>query len=360
MSVIPKRSRIYPYQSGLLLGAEFDIVLSTINSEPLCAKKFVTKVKSVPKTGGGEAGTKANRNHFKERRSMVRLYSKTSYCRAYATDNIWFSLKELVGLLKKKAYLSFLSSYDGVPTAGHIKIGVPGNNDIYGGTISGNINGFVTGKTNKSHVRFKDNVRLTLGILSVLLDRRPAAEKRRKEYGPYVKKEFRISKAGAVYQTPTNYWIFSPILTHLMFGAARMAVFITLNNIEEEIWKDINPKDIKDIILNSDYKAAEKIWKILKNRLGNKSGYRKTDNPFLAERAKIIDFLIEYGIGIIGSGVYKNWRMSRRKKNYGGHFRDLPSWEQGAAGRVFTEKHPNYKLFKQFNKEKNGKKRTKS
>ena len=137
----------------------------------------------------------------------------------------------------------------------------------------------------------------------------------------------------------------------MMFGAARMAVFITSNKIEEEIWEGFESTDIQHTIKTNDYEVAEELWALLKHRF-SESGYKVGDNPFTLERAGILDFLMEYGMEAIGAGVYKNWHMGKKQVQYGGHFGELPSWESGALYKVFSPGHPMRKIIDKYMKAK--------
>ena len=355
MTFTPKGSRRYPYNTGLLLGTEFDIVLTNENSEPIDpATVLPDKVCKANGTGGGEWSNDDNMqyNRFKVRNGMVRGYSRYSYCRAYSTDNVWWIMKTLIIELKKKAFLSFVPQVGEDSACGHMSFRStqPGIYDDSGDTRR--LYEMTFCKTNEAHERLCENLRLTLGLINMLLDRRESAEKRRVEYGPFSDKEFRKTKSGLTYQTINNFWLFSPILSHMMLGAGRFAYFITLNNIESEIWEGFESNDIKYVIHNNDYDTAEEIWELLKVRFAD-SGYKPSDNPFNKQMSRCIDFFIEYGLGVIGSGVYKNWRMSRKSGNYRGHFEDLPSWEGGGAvSRVFGKNHPLHEQLTAYIKDK--------
>jgi hypothetical protein len=356
-----KENRIYPYSNGLLLGCELDVVLTNENSEPIDASTLFKEV-TTDRTGGDESGGDEGYNSVRPRNGMARIYTKQSYCRAYTTDNIWWSMKYLVAELKRRAHLSYVpvihgADFEGMPddkswvAAGHIKLSVR-YDEVYGGRDNRDLH-TMTYKDDESHERLKDNIRLTVGLLSLLLDRRETAEIRRQQYGPFNGLEFRTSDKFLVYQTPTNWWLFSPMLAHLMFGAARMAYFITLNKIEEEIWEGFESGDIIHAIHHSSYDAGKEIWDLVNGRLGE-SGYKQGDNPFWQQRSRLIDFLIEYGVGAIGDGVYKNWRMARKMSNYDGHLNDLAGWESGAFTKVFNDKHPKRKLLAPFLGETDG------
>jgi hypothetical protein len=353
--------RIYPYSNGLLLGCELDVVLTNENSEPIDASTLFKAMEceriTTQQNGGDEQGEDEGENIVKPLNGMARMYSKQSYCRGYATDNIWWMMKSLIAKLNRRANLSYVpvihgEDFENQPddmswtAGGHIKCSIR-HDRVYGGDVGKWLTDMTYKHDDESHERLKDNFRVTVGLLSLLLDRRETAEERRIQYGPFNGKEFRATENFLTYQTSTNWWIYAPMLAHLMLGATRMAYYITLNKIEPEIWDGIESGDVTNAIHHSSYEAGYEIWSLVNERLTN-SGYRQGDNPFGASHARLIEFLMEYGVGMIGDGVYKNWRMSRKQNNYQGHFGDLAGWESGALRRVFTEKHPKYKLFTEF------------
>jgi hypothetical protein len=126
-----------------------------------------------------------------------------------------------------------------------------------------------------------------------------------------------------------------------------MAYFVTLNQIEPEIWEGFEPGDVHNAIRRSDYPVAEEIWHMVKNRLAD-CGYQASENPLWQHRAMIMDFLSEKRFDAIGSGIYKNWCMATKRDNYEGHFATLPSWEEGIFKVLSTESHPRYKEFAQY------------
>jgi hypothetical protein len=360
MSVPDKGHRIYPYSNGLLLGTEADIVLTTENSEPVDAGtlfKAGHKYETA-KTGGNETNPDEGKNHFIVKDGMIKLVAKFSYCRGYSTDNVWWIMKELVALLKKRAFLSSVPCFlaeDFMPSRNDGMSYVAGGtiktyarcNDIYNQSTALRIRNMTSNKTDESHKRHLDNMRLIIGIVSTLLDRREAAEYRRTQFAPGEKNEFIVEDTTLKYLTPTNFWLFSPALTHLMLGLTRMVYFVTLNGLEPEIWEGFEPGDVHNAIRTSDYEVAEEIWHMIKGRLGE-SGYQPADNPVWQHRAMILDFLLKNKFDVMGAGIYKNWQMARKRETFAGHFNQLPSWEAGMPDKVFSEKHARYKEFITF------------
>ncbi len=336
---------INPYDAGLLLGAEVDVVLTNINSEPVCAHELLTEKDYNVERCVGEHESDINHNHFKPKRNMVRIYSANSHCRAWAIDNFWHTLKHLVVVLKKRAHVSFHSAYydeeDKQHTAGgHIRLS-QSDNGIYARKGEKIIASMLDREDEtKDQKRLVRNLHLTIGLLGALLDRRPAAESRRKKFGAGTKKCIRKTPNYFTYQGISNFWIYHPSLVHLMFGAARMAVFLGLNDETYNLCKikEYKLSTIQYAIQESDYETLEAIWNTIKGRFVT-VGHPAHNNVFQMKLVKTIDFLIEYGIGVLGPGVYKNWRMTRRKANYQGHLSDLPGWEDSVKTRVFHKKH---------------------
>jgi hypothetical protein len=368
MTYREKGNRLYPYNTGLKLGSEIDIVLTNENSEPVDALQFFDATQptiNVEHTGGGEeVNDHTGQNHFKALNGMVRMYSMLSYCRAYSTDNIWYMMKHVVGMLKKRAFISYVPAIYGEDfenledgkawtAAGHMRFHVQ-DCDIYDNGPRGELVKMTYNRSDESHGRLLDNLRITIGLISLLLDRRESAEFRRQEYGPFNNKEFRKTSAALTYQTPTNWWLFSPMLSHLMFGAARWAYFMTQNNFECDVWDGFESGDIKNAIHYSDYDTGREIWDLMKHRI-QEAGYIKEANPFAAQPCAILEMLFENGMGAIGDGVYKNWRMDRRLVNFRGHFDDLPSWENGAVNKVFKNGHPMFKTIQRHLEQLNAK-----
>ena len=357
MTYRDKNKRIYPYNTGLELGSEIDIILVNENSEPLNAENFLSGIIKVEHTGGQEAqGPKSEENIISCKNGMAHIHSTISYCRAYCTDNIWFLLKYLIKHLKKDAFISYLPIIYGEEleglnddktwvAGGHLVFMV--HKSLYDATKTNELRSMTNDFDHESHQRLIDNLRITIGLFSLLLDRRESAERRRREFGPFSDKEFRRNDKKLVYQTPTNFWLFSPILAHLMFGAARWAYFMTQNNFECDVWEGFESGDIQNAIHHSNYDTGMEIWELMKARI-QEAGYNNTANPFGQQQCAVLEMLFEYGVGAIGDGIYKNWRMNRKLDNYRGHFDDLPSWEHGASGRIFTNSHPMHKVIQKY------------
>jgi hypothetical protein len=359
MTYRDKHNRIYPYNTGLKLGFEVDVVITNENSEPIDAHSLLeaTDFTTEHSGGGAEQDGEEGHNHFKERNGMVRLYTMQSHCRAYTVDNVWHLLKRLVIELKKRAFLSSVSVIHGEDfdrldddksfvAGGHLQFAV-GDTGPYDAEPCAELKRMTYSHTDSSHLRLLDNIRITIGLISLLLDRRQSAEYRRQEYGPFSPKEFRKTGTALTYQTPTNFWLFSPILAHLMVGAGRWAYFLTQNNFENELWEGFESGDIQNAIHHSDYSTGMEIWHLMKNRL-QEAGYEAEGDPFTEYTCAMLEMLFDNGIGAIGQGVYKNWRMNRRLDSYHGHFNELTSWEDGAKKRLFKEGHPMFDILKQY------------
>lgn len=336
---------INPYNVGLRIGSELDVVLTDPNYEPVLAGRFLTAGKEI-KNDRQTYSSKNNINYAKVRNGLVRVYSADVNCRGYALDNIWWNLKMLVVHLKKKAKLSYVPSLEYrkkiIVAGGHLRFSTQASQSIYGGNKA--VRDITYGK-NKGNEQLIRNLDLILGILTVMFDQRPTAELRRKEYAVGSKKHVRRSKSHLTYMIPTNWWLFSSALAHLVYGAGRMAYFVSINGLSKKLWKDINYDDVANAINDNDYDKAREIWNRFKSRFTT-MGHPESSNPFTTTLCNTIDFLLEYGIGCLGTSVYKNWRMKRMRQNYHGHLADVPSWENGVPGRIFTKKHELYEEWK--------------
>lgn len=352
MSIVPKESRLYPYDTGLKFGALIDVVIANHNREPIDASSFVSATKNlVDHSGGNEPQSSATgRNYFTLHERMVRICTMQSFCRAYSTDNIWWIIKDILGTLKKSAFLSSLpvasTKPDAYVAAGHMVLTIQ-DKGIYKTEANNILKTMTYDTTHESHKRLLDNLRLVVGLLSMLLDQRESACRLRQDFSPLNGKDFKLSSEQLVYEGLSSYWLFSPILPHLMFGAARFAYFITQNKIEEEIWEGFEPIDVETAIHHSDHATGKEIWDLIGARLAD-AGYRQAVNPFWGQPARVLELLFDYGVGVIGQGLYTNWRLGRMKKNFQGHFRDLPSWEVGSYKRVFTDTHPKFKVLQEY------------
>lgn len=342
-----------PYGLGLRIGTEVDVVLTNQNSEWVDAKEFLPTAKLECNNYAGDDNHHQNTSHIRVYNHMARIISADSYCRAYSTDNLWWALKALIGQLKKKAFLSYVPSYKTAKgteftAAGCLKFSVR-DRGIYSKGPNVALNDMTHG-TGSTHKRLLKNLDITIGLLSVLFDRRPSAEAHRKKHEIGGDKYIRQSKHALVYKVTTNFWIYSPTLLHMMQGVARLAYYITLNKLDKKIWVGTKHKDVIKAINESDYDSVQEIWDRIKTRFAG-IGHSYYDNPLSPVLVKTIDFLMEYGIGTLGPGVYKNWRMTRKKLNYHGHLGDLPSWESGIVYKIFKKSHPLYAEWDKYCKE---------
>lgn len=344
-----KKMTLNPYNSGLLIAGEIDLVLTNLNSEPVSPSDYLKDKKYKIEHSYGNHNV--NENYFTPKEGMVRLYSASSHCRAWAIDNLWITLKELLVQLKKKSFISFHSnindSNDKIITAsGNVKLTIS-EDGVYSRKGEVELRSMILGpENNKLKKRLIRNMHLTLGILGCLLDRRPCAEIHRKKYSPTKKICLRHTKSFLTYQGLTNFWVYHPSLTHLIMGAARMAVFITLNNETYKFCKikEFKLKEIEEAIRDSDYEKIEYIWSLISPRFNNLN-HPTDSNPFTEELLGVIDFIQKFGLGVLGPGVYNNWRLKRKKQNYRGHLSDLISWESGVRKRILTKKNELYDEF---------------
>ncbi len=93
-----------------------------------------------------------------------------------------------------------------------------------------------------------------LGNTMVLFDRDPANAERRKNYGRAG--EYRTPQYGIEYRTLSNYWLRSPVSTSLVFGLARHAVDIVLNNLDRGLMELVNYEEVVLAINSNDEALA--------------------------------------------------------------------------------------------------------
>ncbi|MCI0563245.1 MAG: hypothetical protein MN733_32610 [Nitrososphaera sp.] len=341
-----------PYNCGLLLGAECDVSLVNPNGEPVLSADLFTDGERIDVVRcASNAQSKINSNYLKPRNGMVRFYAANAHCRAYSIDNMWHCMKELVVQLKHRATISYLpnvTTLDGIEhlAGGNIRMSLcePSIYEVDGRDILELM--FDPVSENKVKEQFHRSLYLTLGLVGTLLDKRPAAERRRKMFGPGTNKCFRHTDNFYVYQGSSNFWVYHPALAHMMLGAARLAAYMVIN---EKTYKVLSihkfkTDEIAKAIRESDYAKVQAIWDECKGQF-RKIGHPTKDNPFSAHLVRVVDFLIAHGVGVLGTSVYSNWRMKRKRKNYVGHLGDVRGWESGVAS-IFDEEHPLYDEFK--------------
>lgn len=127
------------------------------------------------------------------------------------------------------------------------------------------------------HKHLHNEAPLVVGLLDVLvgntcvlLDRNPGNIERRKLYGRAG--EYRLPSHGLEYRTLSNFWLRHYCLMSLVFGMARSAVQIAMENImpctnyksqnlAEEILKKVKIADIQNAINNNNFDLALKNFK---------------------------------------------------------------------------------------------------
>jgi len=138
---------------------------------------------------------------------------------------------------------------------GHIHLGVAPN---YLGEVAANEQALA--QTPEGHIRLIKFLDLIVGIPSLLLDIGNGSERRRSKYGKAGC--FRPTPYGIEYRTLSCWWIKSPITVSLVYGLARVAWNICLENMEKSFYKAIgyDKEDIRGMIDSGDIKAATKLW----------------------------------------------------------------------------------------------------
>lgn len=340
-----------PYDNGFILGARFDLAVGNMNAEPLSAKDFLTnQVKTADGWVGGAYKLGVNDNRVSLVGDLARVSGAMAHCRAYSVDNLWHTIKTLVGVLDKKAYITHQAGYDGVD--GHIQTALGticmSLSSLYSayGYKNSDMNFMLSTeeKWPKQQLDLLRALHICVGLLFCLLDRRTVAEQHRREYGPLTERCVERTDKVFYYHGCNNFFAFHPALTHMMFGAARMAMFIVVNDRMNDILstKECSNNILNKIIGESDYLAVEALWDKIKSRF-SKIQHPSPDNPFDERMLPFIDYMRQFGFGALGPKLYDNWWMNRKKKNYVGHFSDLESWENDA--RQLFEKNEKFKEF---------------
>lgn len=173
-----------------------------------------------------------------------------------------------------------------------------------------------------------------VGLAMMLLDRSPAAVRRRSKYGKAGC--FRPTPYGIEYRTLSCYWMKSPMLASLVYGLARLALNIrSLYSDEqmEQMYKFVgyNQDDVRHMIDASDLEAGKKAWNGIRLMLvhhgcciENPINIRSftESSGFIMNRDKVeeknlavhglaaLDYLIENGAEPFIEDVPNEWSLS--------------------------------------------------
>lgn len=329
------------YGVHLRVGGCFDVALVDANGETVLPNTIFKNVTKIAVAKPGVAPTdaeKRNESYIIINPEFVRLTCADSYCRGYATDNVWWVIKSLIVELNKQAFISFKDKINDKVAAGAICISTPDSvNDYYGNHAP--IRTYLNSDDDAKSDELARHLDGTIGMLSLAIDKRPGAAEYFASHLPDSGRYFFTEKNRITYAYSTNWWAFSPALTHLVYGAARIGFGMLVNKVA---WpKKYTPDVARDIILARDVKAAIEFVQNTHRTLGRVGFIATTYNPYVevANNTFIdkFDFLVEHGPECLGPTIYDNWRMKRRKTHYVGHLNDLPSWENSFE-KIFNKK----------------------
>lgn len=138
-----------------------------------------------------------------------------------------------------------------------------------------------------------------LGNTCVLIDRNEGNKERRKYYGRAG--EYRLPSYGIEYRTLSNFWLISPTISTFVMGLARHAVDICKNNLDKELMKLVDYKDVETAINNNDFGLALSNFNKIKEYLvgtvytgsNSRHGYRY---PLDENNIKLFEKLVSDGM----------------------------------------------------------------
>lgn len=328
------------YGTFLRIGSCFDLALVDANGETIAPQTIFKGVNKLTVTKPNIAPTDSegyNASFLMINPEFVRLTCGDSYCRGYGTDNIWWSIKTLIVELNKKAFISYKEKVGDKIAAGAICISTPAQKDYYGhdSAIKVALNTSSTEEADK----IARSLDATVGVLALSLDKREAAGEYFKSHTPDSGRYFFREKNRITYAYPTNFWVYSSALAHLIYGAARIGFGMYVNNLK---WpKKYNPDVAREIILACDVKAAKEFIENTYEDLSCVKFIANTYNPYYGTAnnnfLEKFEFIAEHGPQCLGPSIYDNWRMKRLKRHFVGHLNDLPGWEN-SFDSIFNKK----------------------
>lgn len=107
-----------------------------------------------------------------------------------------------------------------------------------------------------------------VGNTCVLMDRDNSVVERRKTYG--LAGEYRLPVHGLEYRTPSNFWLYHPLLAQLVFGLGRLAFGVLHetvkfnHDLESRLTETINIEDVIQAIMENDVDLAWKNYHALR------------------------------------------------------------------------------------------------
>jgi hypothetical protein len=143
---------------------------------------------------------------------------------------------------------------------------------------------------------------ILLGNTCVLIDRNEFAVERRKVYGRAG--EYRTPKHGLEYRTLSNFWLINYQMMSFVFGMARFAYIITVNDLvypEKKYGKYIlslvDQEDVIEAINNNDFDLAYKNFKKVEDVIVELAGCQYTGRyPLNATTIKEFHHFVKKGL----------------------------------------------------------------
>lgn len=157
-----------------------------------------------------------------------------------------------------------------------------------------------------------------VGNTCVIIDRDKANIERRKNYGRAG--EYRLTNYGGLeYRTLSNFWLKAPVLFSFVFGLARMAVNIAMNNKDKKIMGAVDYGEVVRAINENDKGLAIKNWNKIKQKLVDFADNSATGNgyPINTERLKKVELFMSRPLSHwIGKNYVKNWTRDYANTQY--------------------------------------------
>jgi len=196
----------------------------------------------------------------------------------------------------------------------------------------------------EEHLKIVKFLDLMVSIPTLVLDNGTGSKRRRDKYGKAGC--FRPTPYGVEYRTPSCWWIKSPMTTSLIFGFAKLAWTLLVNELDTEFRNAIEPDEevIRGIINESDVKSSVEMWKKMRPYMAI-SGVANT-NPMNLRSVKvrggleypppeqcfieelphfkgvpiyplaIFEYAVENGLeSIISKSVDKEWYLGKKYKD---------------------------------------------
>jgi len=319
----------------ITFGCDPEVFIFNGNGKVLAADKFLTDQHNAEKTVRGCIFFDG---------IAAELNPRSSYCRYYLMDNLWFCLKDLDDKLREKASFQNRTTVKVDPDVlekaderakmfgcdpsrhAHNDVGRVDPRKIdgtkhFGRYCGGHIHiGFRRHEKEEIQENADTFIKLMdifVGNTMVLIDRNPENQKRRKLYGRAG--EYRIPSHGIEYRVLSNFWLHAPEIMSLVFGIARYTAAVYFEeNLRKAVLDAVDIEVVKKAINNNDKFLAWKTYKIIRPLFDITDG---TDLlPLNSEGLIYFEWLIMRGMKrVFPRSIQNNWRLDVSKFNYVGH-----------------------------------------